>query len=68
MVIAVIEICESSVSSQTLPELIQAEGDTLLSAVHKLINSDHYKDCITVSMYKEGDKTCTRNYCGISLL
>jgi hypothetical protein len=42
-------------------------GETLLSAIHKLINSIWIKDelpdqSIIVSVYKKGDKTDCNNY------
>jgi hypothetical protein len=48
-----------------MAELIQAEGDTLLSVIHKHINfvwnkdelPDQWKESIIVSLYKEGNKT-----------
>jgi hypothetical protein len=55
--------------------IVQAGGETLLSAIHKLINSvwiekelhDQMKESITVPIYKKGDKTDSSNYCRISL-
>jgi hypothetical protein len=46
-------------------ELIQAGGEILLSAIHKLINSvwdkeelpDQWKESIIVPIHKKGDKT-----------
>jgi hypothetical protein len=63
-------------SDQIPAELIQAGGEILLSVIHKLINSiwneeelpDQWKESIIVPIYKKGDKTDCRNYCGISLL
>jgi hypothetical protein len=57
-------------------ELIQAGGEILLSATHKLINSvwnkeklpDKWKESIIVPIHKQGDKTDCNNYRGISLL
>jgi hypothetical protein len=56
-------------------ELFQA-GVTLLSAIHKLINSirnkeempDQWKDSIIVQIHEKGDKTGCINCHGISLL
>jgi hypothetical protein len=52
-------------SDQIPAELIQAGGEILLSAIHKLINSvwnkeelpDQWKESIIVPVHKEGDKT-----------
>jgi hypothetical protein len=63
-------------SDQIPVELIQAGGEILLSAIHKLINSvwnkeelpDQRKESIIVPIHKKGDKTDYNNYCGISLL
>jgi hypothetical protein len=57
-------------------ELTQAEGGTLRSEIHKLINSiwskeelpDQWKESIIVPIYKKGDKTDCNNYQGISFL
>jgi hypothetical protein len=63
-------------SDQIPAELIQAGGEILLSAIHKLINSvwtkeelpDQWKESITVPVHKKGDKPDYNNYHGISLL
>jgi hypothetical protein len=55
---------------------IQASGETLLSAIHKLINSvcnkeelpDQWKESIIVPIHKKEDKTDCHNYRGTSLL
>jgi hypothetical protein len=57
-------------------ELIQAGGEMLTSAIHKLIRSflnkeelpDKWKKSIIVPIQKKGDKTDCNNYHGISLL
>jgi hypothetical protein len=57
-------------------ELIQAGGEILLSAIHKLVNSvwnkgelpDEWKESIIVPVNKKGDKIDCNNYPGISLL
>jgi hypothetical protein len=63
-------------SDQIPAELIQAGGEILLSAIHKLINCvwnkeelpDQWKESIIVPVYKKGDKTDCNNYRGITLL
>jgi hypothetical protein len=58
-----------------MAELIQAGGEKLVPAIHKLINSiwekeelsHQWKESIIVLMYTKGDKP-TNNYCEISLL
>jgi hypothetical protein len=66
-----------SPSSDEIPaELIQAGGEILLSAIHKLINSDwnkedlpdQWKESIIGPVHRKGDKTDFNNYRGISLL
>jgi hypothetical protein len=55
-------------------EQIQTGRETLLSEIHKLINSvsnreellDQWKESIIVPVHKMGDKTDYNNYCGIS--
>jgi hypothetical protein len=62
-------------SDQIPTELIQAGGEQLLSAIHKLINSvsnkeelpDQWKESIIVPVHKNCDKTYFNNYRGISL-
>jgi hypothetical protein len=63
-------------SDQIPTELIQARGEILLSAIHKLINSfwnkeelpDQWKESIIAPVHKKCDKTDCNNYRGISLL
>jgi hypothetical protein len=61
---------------QILAELIQAGGEILLSAIHKLINSiwnkeelpGHWKESIIIiQIYKKGDKTNCRIIVGYHL-
>jgi hypothetical protein len=67
---------KSTCSHQIPAELIQAGGEILLSAIHRLINSvwnkeelpDKWKESIIVPVHKKGDKTDCNNYRGISLL
>jgi hypothetical protein len=57
-------------------ELIQAEGETLHSEIHKLIKliwnkeelPHQWEESIVVPIHKKGDKTDCINYQGISLL
>jgi hypothetical protein len=57
-------------------ELIKAEGRTIRSESHKLINSiwnkvelpEQWKESVIVPIYRKGDKTYCSNYRGISLL
>jgi hypothetical protein len=59
-------------SDEILAELIQAGGETLPSAIHKVVNSiwkneefpDQWKECIIVPFHKRG----CNNYRGLSLL
>jgi hypothetical protein len=61
---------------QIQAELIQAGGEMLLSAIHKLINSvwnkeelpDQWKESIIVPVHKKRDKADCNNYRRISLL
>jgi hypothetical protein len=63
-------------SDQIPAELLQAGGEILLFAIHKLVNSvwnkeelpDQWKESIIVPVHKRGDKTDCNNYHGISLL
>jgi hypothetical protein len=66
---------KSAGGDQIPAELIQAGGEILLSAIHKLINSvwnkedlpDQWKESIIVPVHKKGDKTDCNNYRGISM-
>jgi hypothetical protein len=63
-------------SDQIPAELIQAGGETLMSAIHGLINSiwnkeelsDQWKESVIVPIHKEDDKTDCDNYHGMPLL
>jgi hypothetical protein len=63
-------------SDQILAELIQAEGETVVSVIHKLINSIWNKEesrhqskvSFILPIHKKGDKNDCNNYRGISLL
>jgi hypothetical protein len=73
--IAKVKKYKSPGSDEIPAELTQAEGETLLSESHKLINSvynkaelpDQWKESISVPIYKKGDNTDCSNCCGISL-
>jgi hypothetical protein len=74
--IAKLKKYKSPGSDQIPAELIQAGGDILLSAIHKLINSvwskeelpDQWKEPIIVPIHGKGDKTDCNNYRAISML
>jgi hypothetical protein len=63
-------------SDQMLVEIIQAESETILSEIHKLINFicnkeellDQWKEFINTQIYKKGNKIYCSNYRGTSLL
>jgi hypothetical protein len=69
-------LLQSRSSGQILAELIQAGGETLLSAIHELINSiwnkeelpNQWKESIIVAVDKSGNQTNCTNYREISLL
>jgi hypothetical protein len=73
--IAKLKKCKSQGSDQIPAELIQAGGEMLLSAIHKLINSvwnkeelpDQWKESNIVPVHRKGDETDCNNYRGISL-
>jgi hypothetical protein len=68
--IAKLKKYKSPGSDEIPAELIQAGGEILLSAIHKLINSVwnkeelpyQWKESITVPVHKKGDKTECNNY------
>jgi hypothetical protein len=74
--IAKLEKYKSPGSDQIPAELIQAGGEILLSAIHKLVNyvwnkeglPDQWNESIIVPIHKKGDKNDCNNYRGISLL
>jgi hypothetical protein len=74
--IAKLKKYKSPSSDEITAELIQAAGEILLSAIHKLINSvwnkeelpDQWKESVILIIDKKGDKTNCNNYHGISLL
>jgi hypothetical protein len=73
--IAKLKKCKSPCSDEIPAELIQAEGEILLSAIHKLINSilnkeelhDQRKESIIIPIHKKRNKTDCKNDRGISL-
>jgi hypothetical protein len=69
IVIAKMKKYKTPGSDQILVELIQAGGETLVSVIHKLINSvwnkelpDQLKESIIVPVHKKGDKNGCNNY------
>jgi hypothetical protein len=73
--IAKLKKYKSPDSDQIPVELIQAGGEMLLSAIHKLNSiwnkeelSDQWKESNIVQFTKKGDKTDCNNYRGILLL
>jgi hypothetical protein len=70
---AKLEKCKLPGSDQILAELIEAGGETLLSAIHKLIKSiwnkeelpNQWKESIIVPVHKKGDITDYNSYQGI---
>jgi hypothetical protein len=73
-VIAKLKKYKYSGSDQIPAELIKTGGETLVSAIHKFINSiwnkeelpDQWKESIVVPSHKKGDKLDCNNYHGIS--
>jgi hypothetical protein len=78
-----VEITDGKLKSYKSPgtdqipaELIKAGDETLYTEIHRLIcciwNKEElpqqWKECITVSINKKGDKTDCNNYRGICLL
>jgi hypothetical protein len=63
-------------SATECAKIIQAGGETLLSAIHKLIKPvwnkeelpDKWKESIILPIHKNGDKSDCNNYCGTSLV
>jgi hypothetical protein len=63
-------------SDQIPAKLIQAGGETLVSVMHKFINSiwnkrelpDQWKESVIIQVHKKGDKIGCNNYHGISVL
>jgi hypothetical protein len=63
-------------SDQILAELIRAGGETLVSVIHKFVNSiwnkeklpDQWKESVIVPIHKKDGKADCNNYHGISLL
>jgi hypothetical protein len=76
MAISKLKKYKSPDRDQILTEVIQVGGETLLSSIHKLINSicnreelpDQRKESIIVPIQKKGNKTDCSNYHRISLL
>jgi hypothetical protein len=74
--IAMLKKYKSPGSEQIPAELIQARGEILLSAIHKLINSvsnkeelpDQWEESIILPVHKKGNTIDCNNYRGISLL
>jgi hypothetical protein len=73
--IAKLKKYKSPGSEQIPAPLVQAGGEMLLPANHKLINSiwnkkqlpNQWKEYIIIQIHKNGDKTDCNNDCGISL-
>jgi hypothetical protein len=74
--IAKLKKYKSPGSDQIPAELIQAGGEILVSAIHKLVKlvwnkqelPDQWKESIIVPVHKRGNKIDCNNYRGISLL
>jgi hypothetical protein len=74
--IAKLKMYKSPGSDEIPATLIQAGGEILLSAIHKLINSvwneeelpNKWKESIIIPLHKKNDKIRCTNYRGISLL
>jgi len=57
-------------------ELFKAEGRTVCSEIHKLVNSvwnkeelpEQWKELVTLPIYEKADETGCSNYWGLSLL
>jgi hypothetical protein len=66
---------KSHSSDQILTEMLEAAGETMLSAIHRLISAiwnkeelpDQWMESIIAPIHVKGDKTGCNNYLGLSL-